>query len=339
MKDKRTFKVVLTDYEWPDLELEYKIFNGVGAEFLSAHCRSEEEVINLAQNADAVITEYAPITGRVIEKLERCKLISMNAAGYNNIDVDAATRAGILLVNCPDYCTGEVADHTIALLLACARGVVRFDRQIQKGNWDFKSAGKLHRVEGSILGLVGFGGVGQSVAKKAKAFGMETIAFDPYPGDEVFKREGVKRVTLETLLRDADFVSIHSPRTPETENLVSQKEFDTMKSSAYIINTSRGSIINEEALLNALQQGKIRGAALDVMENEPADFENPLFSCKNLIVTPHAAFYSEEAMAEVRTRAAEAVVQLLCNGKLPTSIVNRELLSTPSAGPPRFQKA
>jgi D-3-phosphoglycerate dehydrogenase len=168
---------------------------------------------------------------------------------------------------------------------------------------------------------------------------METIAFDPYPGDEVFKREGVKRVTLETLLRDADFVSIHSPRTPETENLVSQKEFDTMKSSAYIINTSRGSIINEEALLNALQQGKIRGAALDVMENEPADFENPLFSCKNLIVTPHAAFYSEEAMAEVRTRAAEAVVQLLCNGKLPTSIVNRELLSTPSAGPPRFQKA
>jgi D-3-phosphoglycerate dehydrogenase len=337
MRSKRKFKVVLTDYEWPDLELEYEIFNKVEAEFVPAHCKSEEEVINLAKDADAVITEYAPITGHVIERLERCKIISMNAAGYDNVDLNAATDAGILLVNCPDYCYDEVADHTIALLLACARGVVRFDRRIQKGHWDFKSAGKLHRIKGSTFGVLGFGGVGRSVARKARVFGMETIAFDPYLDDEVFKREGVMRVAFETLLKESDFVSIHIPRTPETARLISRNEFNAMKNSAYIINTSRGSIIDEEALLNALEQGIIRGAALDVMENEPADFESRLFSCENLIITPHAGFYSEEAMVEVRMRAAQAVVRVLCEGKLPKSVVNRELVSTLSTRPFRFE--
>jgi len=326
MRDERKFKVVLTDYEWPDLELEYKIFSSVGAEFVPAHCLSEEEVVGLAQDADAVITEYAPMTSRVIQKLERCKIISMNAAGYDNVNVKAATDAGILLVNCPDYCYDEVTDHTMALLLACARGVVRFDRQIQKKVWDFKSAGKLHRIRGSKLGLVGFGGVARSVAKKAKAFGMEIIAYDPYLSDEIFQREGVRRVSFETLFVESDFVSIHTPRTAETVNMVSQRELRTMKNSAYIINTSRGAIIDEEALLRALQQGTIRGAALDVMENEPADFRSPLFSCENLIITPHAAFYSEAAMAEVRTRAADQVVRVLFKRKRPESIVNRELL-------------
>jgi D-3-phosphoglycerate dehydrogenase len=319
------YKVVLTDYEWPDLNIEKNIFLKIGADFVAAHCVSELDVINLAENADAVITEYAPLTKHVIEKLVSCKIISMNAAGYDNVDVEAATEAGILVVNCPDYCYDEVADHTMALLLACARGIVRFDHHIKKKVWDFKSAGRLNRIRGSILGLVGFGGVARAVGKRAKAFGMKVIAYDPYVSKEIFNREEVVQVTVEAIFEESDFISIHTPRTPETINLVSQKELSIMKKSAYIINTSRGSILDEKALLNALQQEKIGGAAIDVMDREPPDFWNTLFSCDNLIVTPHAAFYSEDAMAEVRRRGAEQVIQVL-EGKWPQHIVNKELL-------------
>lgn len=324
MKDESKFKVVLTDYEWPDLEIEQSILSKIGAEFVPAHCVSEDEVIGIARDADAIITEYAPLTRRVIEQLEHCKIISMNAAGYDNVDVKAATKAGILVVNCPDYCYDEVADHTMALLLACVRGIVRFDRKIQEKVWDFSSAGRIDRIKGSTLGLLGFGGNARSIAKRARAFGMRVIAFDPYVSDEIFKRKGVNRVTFEAIFVESDFISINLPRTPETINLISQKELSLMKNSAYIVNTSRGSILDEKALFSALQQGIIRGAATDVMEKEPPDFENPLFSCDNLIITPHAAFYSEEALADVRTRAAQQVVRV-CEGKWPKPIVNNEL--------------
>lgn len=324
MKDETKFKVVLTDYDWPDLEIEQSILSKIGAEFVPAHCVSEDEIIGIARDADAVITEYAPLTRRVIEQLEHCKIISMNAAGYDNVDVEAATKAGILVVNCPDYCHDEVADHTMALLLACVRGIVRFDRKIQEKVWDFLSAGRIARIKSSTLGLLGFGGNARSIAKRARAFGMRVIAFDPYVSDEIFKRKGVNRVTFEAIFVESDFISINLPRTPETINLISQKELSLMKNSAYIVNTSRGSILDEKALFNALQQGIIRGAATDVMEKEPPDFENPLFSCDNLIVTPHAAFYSEEALADVRTRAVQQVVRV-CEGKWPQPIVNNEL--------------
>jgi len=327
-KNNKRHKVVLTDYAWPDLDIEREILSRISADFVPAHCVSEREVLDLARDADGIIAEYAPITRQVIEKLERCKIISMNAVGYDNVDVSAATDAGILLVNCPDYCYEEVADHTMALLLALARGVFRFDRQIRRMVWDFKSASKLHRIRGTKLGLLGFGRVARSVARKARVFGMEIIASDPYQIDDVFERERVKRVTFENILKESDFLSIHTPFTTETENLVSQKELDTMKNSAFVISTSRGSIIDEKALLTALREGGIKGAALDVMEKEPPNFEGPLFSCENLIITPHAAFYSEEAMAELRTRSSQAVVRVLCERKWPESLVNRELLKS-----------
>jgi len=262
----------------------------------------------------------------VIEKLERCKIISLNAVGYDKVDVGAATETGILLVNCPDYCYEEVADHTMALLLAGARGIVGFDRQIQKKVWDFKSAGRIDRIKSRTLGLLGFGGIARSVAKRAKAFGIRIIAYDPYLSDEIFKREEVNRVTFDVIFVESDFISIHTPAAPETINLVSKKELNLMKNSAYIINTSRGSILDEKALLRALQQGTIRGAAIDVMEKEPADFKNPLFACDNLIVTPHAAFYSEAAIADLRTRSAQQVVRVF-EGKWPEPIINKELIA------------
>lgn len=318
-------KVVLTDYEWPDLNIEKKILSKIGADFVAGHCVSESDVIDLAGSADAIITEYAPITKHVIEKLDRCKIISMNAAGYDNVDVEAATKAGILVVNCPDYCYEEVADHTMALLLACGRGIVRFDRQIQKQVWDFKSAGRLDRIRGTVLGLLGFGGVARAVAQRAKVFGMKVVAYDPYISDAIFNKEEVMRVDFEFIFKESDFISIHTPRTPETINLVSEQELSLMKPSAYIVNTSRGGILKGKALFEALSQRKIRGAAIDVMEKEPPDFQNILFSCDHLIVTPHAAFYSEDAMVEVRTKAVLQVVRVL-EGKWPKPIVNQELI-------------
>lgn len=324
MKGHREYKIVLTDYGWPDLEIERNIFAKIGTNFVPVHCVSEEDVINIAWDVDAVIAEYAPLTRRVIEKLEHCKIISLNAAGYDNVDVGAATEAGILVVNCPDYCYGEVADHTMALLLACARGIVKFDRQIKKKVWDFKSAGELKRIRGQTLGLIAFGGVSRSVARRAKPFGMRIIAYDPYLPFEVFDQEGVRQVSLEELLKDSDFVSIHIPKTPETVGFISEEQLRLMKPHSFLINTSRGGIVDEAALNKALREGLIEGAALDVLAVEPADFSNPLFTCENMIITPHCAFYSEDAMVEVRTRAAQQVLKVL-GGEWPPNLVNSEL--------------
>lgn len=296
----------------------------VGAEFVASHCKSESDVIELAYDADAVIAEYAPLPKRVIEKLERCKVISLNATGYDNVDVKAATGAGIIVVNCPDYCYDEVADHTIALLLACARGIVRFDRQIQKKVWDFKSAGKINRIRGSTLGLIGFGRIARAVAKRAKPFGLNIIAYDPFLPAEIFEENDVRQTSVEDLIRVSDFISIHTPITALTSGLFSEEQFKLMKPSAYLLNVSRGRIVDETELYFAIQTRKIAGAALDVMTNEPPNFNNPLFNLENVIVTPHAAFYSEGAMLEVRRRAVEEVVRIL-SGKWPENMVNLEL--------------
>ncbi|MBW2024796.1 MAG: C-terminal binding protein [Deltaproteobacteria bacterium] len=325
MSSKKGHKVILTDYEWPNLEIERQVLGKAGINFVPTHCSTEEEVIEVAQDADGVIVEYAPITARVIEKLRRCQIISLNAAGYDNVDLKAATEAGVLVVNCPAYCYEEVADHTMALLLAMARGIDKFAILVKKGIWDFKSAGQLYRVHDQRLGLVGFGLNARAVAKRAKAFGLKVLAYDPYTNEEVFEREQVERVDFEDLLRQSDFVSLHVPKTSETVNLISEREFSLMKSSAFLINTSRGGVVDEKALVEALKHQAIRGAALDVLATEPPDLDNPVLAMDNVLVTPHVAFYSETAMEEVRIRAAQAVVDVL-EGRLPTSVVNRDVL-------------
>lgn len=325
MSPESKFNVVLTDYGWAELSIEHDIFAPLGINFMGAHCRDEDDVIRVCVDADAIISEDAPLSRQVIRSLERCKIISMNAAGYYNVDVETATDAGILLVNCPDYCFEEVADHTWAMILSCARGIFQYDRRIRSKIWDCKSAGPHARIRDSILGLIGFGRVAQAVAARARSFGMKVVAFDPYITREVFETQGVQPVSKYGALTVADYISIHVPVTKETVKSIGTEELSRMKHSAFIISTCRGTVIDERALYQALKIGIIRGAALDVMEKEPPDFDNPLLSLDNVLVTPHAAFLSEEAIVEKRTRSAQEVIKVF-KGELPNHIVNREVL-------------
>jgi D-3-phosphoglycerate dehydrogenase len=327
MSREREFQVVLTDYGWPDLSVEHGILDPLGINFIGAQCRDEDDVIRVTENADAVIIGYASLSRKVIRSLRRCAIIAMNGAGFDNVDVEAATDEGILLVNCPDYCFEEVADHTMAMILSCARGIFQYDRRIRDRIWDHKSAGPRERIRESVLGLIGFGRVAQAVAARARSFGMRVVASDPFVTDRVFEAQGVQSASSQETFAVADYLSIHVPLTKETRKSIGAEQLSLMKRSAFVINTCRGGVVDEEALYEALKIGIIRGAALDVLEEEPPNFDNPLLSLDNVLITPHAAFYSEEAMVEVRSRSSQAVVKVF-KGELPDHIVNRKVLES-----------
>ncbi|MCF8091905.1 MAG: C-terminal binding protein [Desulfotignum sp.] len=326
MNRSSPFNVVITDHAWPDLTIETDIFSPLGIRLTAAQCKTQTDVIKIAARADAVNAIHSPITQKVVEALANCKIISMSSSGCDTVDIDAVTNAGILLVNCPDYCVEEVADHTMAMLLSCARGIFLFDRRLKENIWDYRSAGNLERIRNATLGLVGFGKVGRAVAKRANVFGMKILAADPHTSAGTRQDLKIDMTSLQELLSSADYVSVHTPLTTTTKGLISQNELRCMKNSAFILNTSRGGVIDEQALYNALIDGTIRGAALDVLEKEPPDFNTPLLNLDNVLVTPHAAFYSKDALEEVRTRSAKAIVDVF-NGNLPDHIVNKDVVN------------
>jgi D-3-phosphoglycerate dehydrogenase len=313
---------VITDCDHPSVEIERAILSEIDPEFILAYCNTEDEVIKAAQDADGIINQYAPITRRVIESLKRCKVIARYGVGVDNIDIEAATEYGIIVANVPDYCIDEVSTHTMALILSCARGITFLDSKIRKKKWDFTLAKPLFRTKGKTLGLFGLGKIARAVAQKASGFGFKIIAYDPY----VSKVDGgIKLVEFSQLLSDSDFISIHAPLTDKTRHSFGESELKTMKKTAYLINTARGPIINERNLYVALKERWIAGAALDVMEKEPPDWENLLPKLDNLIITPHISFYSEESYVELKTKTADAVHSVL-KGKLPRAMVNPQVI-------------
>jgi D-3-phosphoglycerate dehydrogenase len=239
------------------------------------------------------------------------------------VDIDAATAAGIVVTKVPDYCIDEVSDHTMALLLTAVRKIPLSNNQVHGGTWKMPAVVPIHRLRGSVLGLVGFGRIPQLVAPKAKAFGLRVVAYDPFVPAEVFQRAGVESVGFDELLKISDYVSVHSPLTPETKGLFNAGAFAKMKPTAYLVNTARGPIIDEAALAAALDAKQIAGAALDVMTSEPPG-SSPLFGRDNVIVTPHTSFYSEESLVDLQTKAAEEVVAVL-SGKPPRNPVNPDV--------------
>ena len=321
MSDKK-FKIVITDCDHPSVEIEKKILSEIEPELILETCRTEEDVIAVAADADGIINQYAPITKRVIESLKRCKVIARYGVGVDNIDVEAATEHKIIVANVPDYCVDEVSTHTIALMLACARGITLLDRKIRDKKWDFTLAKPLFRTQGKTLGLFGLGRIARMVAQKASGFGFRIIAYDPYVSKD---DGGIKLVELSQLLSDSDFVSIHVPLTTETRHSFGKNELKAMKKTTYLINTSRGPIINEKDLYIALKEKWIAGAALDVMEKEPPDWKNLLLKLDNLIITPHISFYSEESYVELKTKVAESVRSVL-KGELPRAMVNPQAI-------------
>ena len=318
------YKVLVTDYEYESFAPENEVLNKLGIELTFAQCRTEEEVIEAAKDADALINQYAPITRKVIENLEKCKVISRYGVGFNTIDIEAATEKGIMVGNVTDYCLDEVSDHALALLLSCARKITLMNNAVKSGNWNFNVAVPIFRLRGRILGLVGYGNIPQTVAKKAQAFGLNVIAFDPFVPEEVAKQNNVELVSLDELCERADFISVHAPLNQHTQGMISHDQFNKMKKEAFIINTARGPVIDEAALIAALQEGKIAGAGLDVLEVEPIEATNPLLKMDNVILNPHSAFYSVEAETELKRKTAGNVADVL-SGYYPTYLVNKEV--------------
>jgi len=258
--------------------------------------------------------------------MTKCRIISRFGIGIDNVEIATATRKGIVVTKVPDYCIDEVSDHAMALLLAIVRKIPFANARVQAGEWQMPSVVPIHRLRGTVLGLVGFGRIPQLLAPKAQAFGMRVIASDPYVHEEVMSRAGVKRVEFAELVKTADYISIHAPLMPETNHLFNAAVFSQMKPTAYLVNTARGSVVDEVALAAALDKGQLAGAALDVVEKEPPS-GSPLLGRDNVILTPHTGFYSEESLAELQTKAAEEVVRVL-SGEAPRNPVNPEVLKS-----------
>jgi D-3-phosphoglycerate dehydrogenase len=320
------FVVAVTDSVFPSLEPEHRVLDPLGVELRPGQCRSEDEVIALTQEADAVLNCYAKMTARVIAELKRCRVIARYGIGVDNVDIAAATRAKIVVTNVPDYCVDEVSDHGLALFLALARRVVAADSAVKGGAWDVVAHKGIRRLRGQTLGLLGFGKIARALAVKAQALGMQVLAFDPFVDAETMARLKVRAADMDTLLTESDAVSVHVPLSPETRGIIGERALARMKPTAFLINTSRGGLVDEQALAAALTAGRLAGAALDVVEKEPPPPDHPLRKAPNVILTPHLAFYSREAVVELQTKVAEEAARAL-RGEPPRSPVNREVLA------------
>ena len=308
------FLVAVADSVFPNLHPAREALAAIGAEVQLASQPTAEAILRVAAQADALLVTYAKITADIIERMTRCRIISRFGIGVDNVDLEAATRARIVVTKVPDYCIDEVSDHAIALLLAVARKIPLANAQVHGGRWEMTAVVPIHRLRGRVLGLAGFGRIPQLVAPKAKAFGLRVIAYDPFAPADVFAREGVEQVGFPELLEKSDYISIHTPLLPETRGLFGADAFLHMKPTAFLINTARGPIVDDAAL----------AAALDVMPQEPP-VGSPLLGRDNVVITPHTSFYSEESLMELQRKAAEEVVAVL-SGRPPRNPVNPEAL-------------
>jgi D-3-phosphoglycerate dehydrogenase len=308
-------RVVLTDQVFPTVDVEREIFSRSGGNLEILPDSSPETIRAKAADADAILTTYAAIDAETVAALKSCKVIARYGIGVDNIDLEAARSAGITVTNVPDYCVEEVADHTIALLLAVWRKIVTGNQIVRNDGWGIAQLRPVRRLRGRQLGMIGFGHIGRAVAARATTFGLELRVFDPYIDDSALAGTGIQRIEeLDELLSSSDIVTIHAPLTSGTRGLIDSAAVDRMKDGAVLINTSRGPIVDTKAVATALAQGKLSGAGLDVFDEEPPDTAL-LSSLETLVATPHAAFYSDEAIAESQTKAATSIVTVLSGGE------------------------
>lgn len=324
---KPQFKIVHAEADVDAaLPIERAILAQMGGEIFCAATTGEDPLVALAHDADALLTEITPMTRSLLSRLPRCKVVVAYSIGLDHIDTQAATDLGIVIAHTPGFCTEEVANHALLLVMASARRLLALDSQLRSGWWpdalhlerDLTPMGSLY---GETLGLLSFGSIARSVAAKAQVFGMAVQAFDPYVSAETFQQHGVRACGFDELLETSDYVSIHTPLTAQTKHLMAENQLRRMKPSAFLINTSRGAIVDEAALVRALQEKWIAGAALDVFEREPLAPDHPLLSMRNVIVTPHVAYCSNGAYAKVRHMAAEEAARVL-RGEWPLALAN-----------------
>ncbi len=321
-----TKKVLVTDYAWPSLEPERAVLARVGAELVVAPDGAEDTLTELARDVDGILTCWAQTTDRVIRAAEKCVVVSRYGVGVDNIAVDTATELGIVVAYVPDYCVQEVSNHAMALLLAWNRRIVEHVTMTKQTGWgSVKLGAPMPRLGGKKLGIIGFGRIGQALGKRAQAFGMDVLAYGPRLTETDAAAHGAKGVGLSELLRESDFVSLNCPLRPDTEKLIGPDELAQMKPAAFLINTSRGPLIDEDALYDALTSGQIAGAGLDLVVDLAPPLDHRLIQLGNVLVTPHTAFFSQEAVLELEERAAGEAASVL-QGRTPDNVVNPAVL-------------
>ena len=320
-----THRVLVTDYAWPTLDIERKVLGAIGAELIVPKTGSEDELFALAPQADAILVNWNGCTARVIANAPKCQIITRYGVGVDNIAIADATKSGIIVCNVPDYCMDEVSNEAMAMLLAGARRLVHYDRAIRSKTWGVKVGMPFPRVQGLTLGIIGFGRIGKTVAPKAQAFGLRVLVCDPYIDKKEITSRGCTPASFETVLKESDFLTLHTPLTPETQGMIDEKALRMMKKDAWLINTSRGPVVDTKALYKVMKEGHLAGAGLDVLPQEPPDWNDPIFTLPNIIFTPHSAFYSEGSLAELLEKASTRVVEAL-SGQVPAAVVNPEVL-------------
>jgi D-3-phosphoglycerate dehydrogenase len=318
--------VVHVDATESSLKLERQALAGIDCEIISVAVSSEGEIIEAAKNATVLLNDHSPVTSAMVDQLTNCKLIIRYGHGYDTVDVDACTEAGIIVTNIAGSTSEEVSNHALTLMLASARELKRLDLATTSGRWAaVYSRSILNRIYGETVGIVGFGWIGRAMARKCKALGMTVLVSDPYVGDHVAIEYGVEFVSKSELLERADYVTLHVPHLEDTHHYINSDALDQMKPTAYLINTSRGPVVDEQALITALKTKNIAGAGIDVYEQEPLSTDNPLLSMENVICTPHVAGSSELGWEIIRRRAGEEAARLL-RGEHPKVVVNPEVL-------------
>ncbi len=322
-----TWKVLITDYVWPSTEPERAILEEAGAEVVIAPDGSEETLTELAKDVDAIMTCFAKVTDKVIRTATKCVVIGRFGVGTDNIAVDTATELGIAVTYVPDYCIEEVSDHVLAILHTWNRKISIFDQSVKKNGWGHLGLTmRIMRLKGKTIGIVGFGRIGQAVAKKASAFGMNVLASDPMISETTATEHGAQLVSLNELLTQSDFVTLHAPLISSTHHMIGKTELELMKKESFLINAARGPLIDEEALYDALKNKNIAGAGLDVMEDNIPPKDHPLLQLDNIIITPHTAFFSQESTLELEQRAASEVVNVY-QGRMPDNLFNQDVLA------------
>ena len=313
--------IAVTDSPFPSLDPARAALARIDPELRVANSTSADDILAVGRDADAILVTYAKLPGELLRQLRRCKAIGRFGLGVDNIDIAAAAELGITVTYVPDYCMQEVSDHAMALLLALARKVPQSNALVQAGRWDMPAVVPIHRLAGRVLGLVGFGNIPRALAPKAKAFGLRVVVHDPYVSQHELAAAGVEGMSFDRLLEISDFVSIHAPLLPATRGLFNAEVFRKMKQGACLINTARGPLVDEDALLAALDSGRLAGAALDVVAVEPLPKQSRLIGRDNVVLTPHTGFYSVEALNELQTKCAADVARVL-SGEKPVYPVN-----------------
>jgi phosphoglycerate dehydrogenase-like enzyme len=312
-------KILITDYDFPDVELERELYRAAGVEVVTAQCRTEDEVIEASKGCQGLLVQYAPVAAKVFAARPEIRIVSRYGAGFDTINIDDAKKHGVWVANSPDYGVGEVATHALAMTLTLLRHIAFYDRDVKAGRWHYSSAGKMQRVGDMTLGIVGLGRIGKRMAHIGRNSFRRVIAYDPHIIDGDFPAY-VERVGKEQLFEQADAISLHVPLNDETRGMVNAELLGHMKPGSVLVNTARGAVVNIEDLLAALDSGRLDGAALDVLPVEPPASDARVLQHPRLLLTPHAAFYSEVAAQELRRKAAQNLIDWARNGR-PSYVV------------------